>query len=76
MTKIEFIKMVSDNHKSGKWLSGYFDVDGVNIGVKSYGKWVQRLEGNGLPYWSGSECKTVGAFNLAIETGLNYILKG
>lgn len=27
MKQKQFTKMVCDNHKSGKWLSGYFDVE-------------------------------------------------
>ena len=76
MTKIEFIKMVSDNHKSGKWLSCTVNVEGVQIGIKAYGKWIQRMEGNCKPYFSGAECKTVSAFKSQIEQGINYILQG
>ena len=76
MTKNEFIKMVTDNHKSGKWLNGTFDVDGINVGVKAYGKWVQRMEGAYKPYYSGCECKTVSTFRSSVESGVNYILQG
>lgn len=75
MTKIEFIQMIAKNHNSGKWINGTFDVDGINIGIKAYGKWIQRMEGNYKPYFSGAECKTVSAFKSQIESGLNYIFQ-
>lgn len=73
MTKLEFINMVAANHKSGKWIDSTFEVDGVNIGIKAFGKWIQRMEGNCKPYFSGAECKTVSTFKSQIESGLNYI---
>ena len=75
MTKQEFIKMVAANHNSKKWLNCTVEVEGVMVGIKAYGKWVQRMEGNYKPYWSGCECKTVSAFKLAVEAGINYILQ-
>ena len=53
MSTIEtIVKAVSDNAKSGKWLSCTFTVqhegEAVAIGVKSYGKWVQRIECRGM----------------------------
>mgnify|MGYP000887023493 CR=1 FL=1 len=75
MTKIEFIQMIAKNHNSGKWINGTFDVEGMHIGVKAYGKWIQRMEGNCKPYFSGAECKTVSAFKSQIESGLNYIFQ-
>lgn len=75
MTKEDFIKMVVANHKSGKWLSCTVEVEGVKVGIKAFGKWVQRMEGNYKPYWSGSECKTVSNFRAAVETGITYILR-
>lgn len=44
---------VADNAKSGKWLSCAFQVqhkDGstMTVGVKAFGRWVQRIECAGL----------------------------
>lgn len=74
MTKQEFIDMVAANHKRGKWLSCTVSVEGVNVGIKSYGKWVQRMEANCKPYYSGTECKTVKAFKSEISDGIDYLL--
>ena len=76
MTKTEFIAMVANNHKTGKWLSCTVEVDGTMVGVKAYGKWIQRMEGAGKPYFSGAECRTVATFKSQIESGINYILQG
>ena len=71
MNLYQFTKMICDNYKSNKWLSGYYDVEisGVtySIGIKAYGKWVQRLECNGK-ITSVEECKTLKAFSAAIES--------
>lgn len=46
------IDAIADNAKSGQWLSSHFWVThgGVNhfIGIKAFGKWVQRIEVCGL----------------------------
>ena len=76
MTKQEFVAMVVANHKTGKWLSFTVEVEGVQVGIKAFGKWVQRMEGNYKPYWSSDHCKTVSSFKSAVETGINYILQG
>ena len=76
MTKQEFVAMVVANHKTGKWLSCIVEVEGVQVGIKAFGKWVQRMEGNYKPYWSSDQCKTVSSFKSAVETGINYILQG
>lgn len=76
MNRQEFINMVAANHKTGKWISCTVEVEGVQVGVKAFGKWVQRMEGNCKPYFSGAECKTVSTFKSQIEQGINYILGG
>ena len=76
MTKQEFIKMVAANHSSKKWLNCTVEVEGVQVGIKAYGKWVQRMESNYKPYWASDHCKTVSSFKSAVETGINYILQG
>ena len=60
----------------GKWLSCTVEVEGVQVGIKAFGKWVQRMENNYKPYWSSDQCKTVSSFKSAVETGINYILQG
>lgn len=74
MTKEDFIATVVANHKSNKWLSCTIEVEGINVSVKAFGKWVQRMEANCKPYWSGAECKTVSTFKEAVRTGLEYCL--
>ena len=76
MTKQEFVAMVVANHKTSKWLSCTVEVEGVQVGIKAFGKWVQRMEGNYKPYWYSYQCKTVSSFKSAVETGINYILQG
>jgi hypothetical protein len=52
MTVTEFTKMVTDNSKTGQWLSCtapvQFDNKTFNVGIKAFGLWVQRLEVNGM----------------------------
>lgn len=51
----EIAQAVADNAKSGKWLSCTFQLDcpgavggTVAVGIKAFGKWVQRVECAGL----------------------------
>lgn len=74
MTRQEFIKMVARNHNTGQWLNGTYDVDGTQVGVKAYGKWLQRLQVPGKPYYSNIERQTVTAFKQDIESGLIWLL--
>lgn len=66
----QFVKMICDNHKTGQWLIGFYDVEisgkSYCIGVKTYGKCVQRLECAGLVI-SVEESKTLKSFAAAIE---------
>lgn len=55
MTIQEIAKAIADNAKTGKWLSCQFQVEhpqavggSYSVGVKAFGKWVQRLECVGL----------------------------
>ena len=66
MTKQEFIDTIVNNHRTGHWLNATFDVEGRKIGVKAYGKWIQRLEHNGRS--DGTvEARTVKAFRSDVE---------
>lgn len=63
MTKDEFVEMVVKNHNSKQWLSGWFEVDGKQVGIKAFGKWVQRLQYTYEVYVSTTEgTKTITAF--------------
>jgi hypothetical protein len=45
MTLDQLADTIVANVKTGKWLSATFDVDGMpGVGVKAYGRWVQRIE--------------------------------
>lgn len=50
MTLDQLADTVVANVKTGKWLSATFDVDGMpaGVGVKAYGRWVQRIECCGI----------------------------
>jgi hypothetical protein len=43
-------------HASKGWVNGTYDVNGQAVGIKAYGKWVQRMNVNCLT--DGSEFKT------------------
>ena len=44
----QIVKAIQDNTKTNKWLSCHFDLEHngqvYKLGVKSFGRWVQRLE--------------------------------
>jgi hypothetical protein len=65
-----FIKLVTDNIKTKQWLNGTFTVNGADVGIKAYGKWVQRLTVNGVTDGI-SEQKT----NKALASALVTLLK-
>lgn len=48
MNKLEFIKLVTDNVKTKQWLNCTVSItlgnDTFNVGIKAFGKWVQRIE--------------------------------
>lgn len=64
MTKQEFIQMILANGEN--WLSGYFEVEGKQIGIKSYGLWTQRLEFDGFRH-TIPEQKTKRGLNAELE---------
>lgn len=80
-TTVEAIaQAIADNAKSGKWLSCTFQVAHpqavggmVPIGVKAFGKWVQRLQCytvcDSIP-----EQKTLKALKFEVITAINGIL--
>jgi hypothetical protein len=74
MTREEFVNMVAANHKTNVWLSGHFDVEGTQVGIKAYGKWVQRMQVAGKPYWNSWETKTVRDFKAQISKALAEML--
>ena len=53
MTKEDFYKLLKSNAKTGKWLNGTYDVEGVSVGVKANGLWIQRLQIEGVPHYLG-----------------------
>lgn len=46
-TPEEFATDVVKNAR-GAWVNGTFDVNGQAVGIKAYGKWVQRINCNCL----------------------------
>lgn len=50
MTLDQLADTIVANVKTGKWLSATFDVEGMpaGVGVKAYGRWVQRIECGGI----------------------------
>lgn len=55
MNAQDVAKAIADNAKTNKWLNTTFEVQDpkdtertIKVGVKAYGKWVQRLECCGL----------------------------
>ena len=73
----DIVNAVAANAKSQKWLSCTFQVttpDGTfPVGVKAYGKWVQRIECCGLVD-GGSEHKTLQALKAETEKLLQRML--
>ena len=77
MTVTEFVKMVTDNSKSGQWLNCtapvQFDDKTYNVGIKAFGLWVQRLEVNGITA-TVPEQKTKAALTARLTTELADML--
>lgn len=77
LTPSEVAIRIADNAKYKQWLSCTFQVSrsqGVfSVGVKAYGKWVQRIEcggvSDGLP-----EQRTIKALRAESEAMINRIL--
>lgn len=76
MNKLEFIKMVTDNVKTKQWLNCTVPVTlhntTFNVGIKAYGKWVQRIELCGIVE-SVPEQKTNKALALELTKLLDCI---
>jgi len=76
MNKLEFIKMVTDNVKTKKWLNCTVKLQlesGIySCGIKAFGKWVQRIEVCGLVE-SIPEQKTNKALAAELTKLLDYI---
>lgn len=81
LTVDQFAQAVADNAKTGKWLSCTFQlahpeaVGGlVPIGIKAYGRWVQRIECQGIRD-TIPEQKTLKAFKAAIVDSVNALFR-
>jgi len=68
------------NAKTGKWLSCTFQVDNgqavggrISVGVKAFGKWVQRIECCGLVS-GANETRTLKALKAGVIEGLNAMI--
>lgn len=73
LSKENFINNIITNAKAKTWINSSFDVQlgnaekqTVNIGVKAFGRWIQRLQVNGL-YESITEQKTNKALKQSLE---------
>lgn len=78
LTIEDFIKLVTANAKTNKWLSGYYDVkingEVFNVGIKSFNLWCQIVQ-IGQFKTDVSECKTQKAFKHNLETVLIGLAK-
>ena len=78
LTIEQFATLATDNAKSAKWLSCTMPVEHngavYQVGIKSYGKWVQRIEccgiTDGVP-----EQKTLKAMKAGIVAAVESILR-
>jgi hypothetical protein len=75
MTKTDFVNMLVKNHGSGKWINGTYEVEGRSVGVKAFGKWVQRMQFADHPdyFTSSSEVKTVAGFREQVNNTLEQL---
>lgn len=74
MTKQELAELVLANASKGKWLSCTVDVEGRSVGVKAFGKWVQRLECNGIRA-TVEECKTLKDFKPKVLSAIEGVMR-
>lgn len=78
LTIEQFASLATDNAKSGKWLSCTMPVEhkGVvhHVGIKSYGKWVQRIECCGISE-GVAEQKTLKAMKAGIISTVESIFR-
>ena len=44
MNKQDFIKMIKKEARNQAWHSGTYTVNKSQIGIKLFGKWIQRIE--------------------------------
>jgi hypothetical protein len=76
MNKLEFIKLVTDNVKTKQWLNCTVPVTlqntTFNVGIKTYGKWIQRIELCGIVE-SIPEQKTNNALSAELTKLLDYV---
>ena len=67
MKMSEFLDMVVKESKNQKWHIAYHEVNGIQVGIKQYGKWIQILSANsfkdGIP-----EQKTQKALREKVES--------
>ena len=76
----KFINLIVSNAKTKKWLSCTEIVqlesgELATIGVKAYGRWVQRIECNGMRGNTGMDYKTVKAFREAVTGEVTNLLR-
>ena len=71
MNSIEsFAKDVTKEASQNQWVNIRTEIAGKIVGIKAYGKWVQRIEVNSAPYQSG-EFKTQKAMREFIVNAIN-----
>lgn len=74
----EMVAEIVANAKTDKWLNGAYAIEyegkAYYIGVKAYGKWVQRIQ-CGDRYASTTEQKTLKAFKAEVTNELEHLLK-
>lgn len=77
MTKIEFLADVKSHlrNNKGNWYNKRMDVEGLNVGLKFYGKSIQRLEVNGINYGGLYDIPTQKEFLQYIESAFMPISK-
>lgn len=81
LTMEQFAQAVADNAKTGQWLNCTFKLthpEAVGgtfaVGVKAFGKWVQRIECQGIRD-TIPEQKTLKAFKAAVVESVNGLLQ-
>lgn len=73
MKRNEFVDLVIKESKNQKWHINEYVVDGEKIGIKQFGKWIQRMEVGG--YINGiNQQTTQKALREQLEEFLNKVL--
>jgi len=75
MSKEDFIKFLIQwaKHHPNKWLSSHFEVNGKNVPIKAFGKWVQVAHIPSPMHESGyykagtADCKTYKKYKEELE---------